>query len=135
MILFFGSTYGCHSTKGAESLANDIECREPKGITVSQLSEIWQGGPVYFSKSETDFNGEITTAISIMITKVPPENIERRDEKISKTKGLVKKDIKNFKDYTELRIANGYISAEGERNTSVHTIKISDFQGPTLHFG
>jgi len=102
----------------------EIEYLESREKTINNLKTIWNCKRPLISKSETNFNGEISNDITVMITGIESIDSEDKKKKIKLTYELIKKSVVNYKDFLELKIITSYTTSDGERNTSSKTIKM-----------
>jgi len=110
------------------SKTNSIEIiySDSREKTIESLKKIWNCEFPLISKSETNFNGKISNDITIMISEFKPVTSEEKKNKIELTSDLIKKSIRNYKEFSELKIITSYTTTDGERRTSSITIKMTE---------
>ena len=94
--------------------------------TIESLKKIWNCKFPLISKSETNFNGKISNDITLMISEFKPIDSEKKENRIKLTSDLIKKSVRNYKEFSELKIITSYTTSDGERRTSSKTIKMSE---------
>ncbi len=110
------------------SKTNSIEIiySDSREKTIESLKKIWNCEFPLISKSETNFNGKISNDITIMISEFKPVTSEEKKNKIELTSDIIKKSIRNYKEFSELKIITSYTTTDGERRTSSKTIKMTE---------
>ncbi|PWK16978.1 hypothetical protein [Xanthomarina spongicola] len=93
--------------------------------TIEGLKKIWNCEFPLISKSQINFNGKISNDITIMISDFKPIDSKQKEYKIELTSDLIKKSIRNYKMFSELKIITSYIESDGERSTSSKTLKMN----------
>ncbi|MFI1742873.1 hypothetical protein [Thalassobellus sediminis] len=94
--------------------------------TIENLKKIWNCEFPLISKSETNFNGKISNDITLMISEFKPISSEGKKNKIELTSDLIKKSIRNYKEFSELKIITSYTTTDGKRRTSSKTFKMNE---------
>lgn len=101
----------------------EIKYSDSREKTIENLKKIWECENPLIAKSETNFNGKISNDITLMITEFKPVDSEKKERNIKLTSDLIKKDILNYKEFSELKIITSYTTSEGERRASCKAIK------------
>jgi hypothetical protein len=110
------------------SKINSIEIvySDSREKTIEGLKKIWNCEFPLISKSETNFNGKISNDITLMISEFTPVSSEKKKNKIELTSDIIKTSIRNYKEFSELKIITSYTTKDGERRTSSNTIKMTE---------
>lgn len=110
------------------SKINSIEIiySDSREKTIEDLKKIWNCEFPLISKSETNFNGKISNDITLLISEFETVSYEKKKNKIELTSDLIKKSIRNYKEFSELKIITSYITTDGEIRTSSKTVKMTE---------
>lgn len=104
----------------------EIQYSDSREKIVNSLKKIWECKLPMIAKSETNFNGKISYDITIMISEFNSINKEKKDTNIKLTADLIKENVLNYKEFSDLKIITSYNTSDGERRISSKTIKTKD---------
>lgn len=110
----------------AELKSIEIQYSNSREKTIDELKTIWECKHPMIAKSETNFNGNISYNITIMISGFKPVDDERKETNIKLTASLIKESVLNYREFSDLKIITSYTTSDGARRTSSKTIKMTD---------
>ncbi len=131
-ILVFSCVNKTDSQKKSELVINselnsiEIIYSDSREKTIQSLEKIWNCVLPLISKSETNFNGKISNDITIMISEFKPIDSEKKKNNFELTSDLIKKNIRNYREFSELKIITSYTTSDGEGRTSSRTFKMTE---------
>tara|TARA_B100000767_G_C19530817_1_gene436490 strand:+ start:71 stop:499 length:429 start_codon:yes stop_codon:yes gene_type:complete len=104
----------------------EIKYSDSREKTIENLKLIWECKKPLIAKSETNFNGKTSNDITLMIPEFKLVDSEKKERNIKLTSDLIKKDILNYQEFSELKIITSFTTSEGEIRTSSNTKKTTE---------
>jgi hypothetical protein len=112
--------------ENSKSQTIEIKYSGSREKTIESLRKIWDCETPLIAKKESNFNGKMSNNITIMITDYKDVESEKKELNIELTIKLMKENILNYNEFSELKIITSYTTSNGERRTSSKTIKTTE---------
>ena len=122
--LFFGillfnncknsSTIKSENISKVENLENNKEIKylKSKETLISELRRIWSCQSLSIAKSESNWNGKVTTSITILVNNTQEKLTKENSEAFNQSVENIKKNIQNINDFEKLNIYYSFKNAE-----------------------
>jgi hypothetical protein len=97
-----------------ESVENKTEIKylKSKETLISELGKIWNCQSLSIAKSESNWNGKVTTSITILVNNTQEKLTKENSEAYNQSVENIKKNIQNLNDFEKLNIYYSFKNAE-----------------------
>ena len=89
-----------------------IKYYNSKETLTSELIKIWNCQSLSIAKSESNWNGKITTSITILVNNTQEKLTKENSEAYNQSIENIKKNIQNLNDFEKLNIYFSFKNAE-----------------------
>ena len=90
----------------------EIKYYNSKETLTSELIKIWNCQSLSIAKSESNWNGKITTSITILVNNTQEKLTKENSEAYNQSIENIKKNIQNLNDFEKLNIYFSFKNAE-----------------------
>lgn len=109
-----GPTIKTENISKVESVENNTEIKylKSKETLISELRKIWNCQSLSIAKSESNWNGKVTTSITILVNNTQEKLTKKNSEAYNQSVENIKKNIQNLNDFEKLNIYYSFKNAE-----------------------